>query len=458
MSRPDAPTPTASSASVLRRPVLWAAVAIAAVAALATALSYLGGFLNPDGNARDLPIALVDGDAGARFAGSRVDLGADVVAQIRAPNPALGRRVRWIVLPDRAAALSRIRADRAYAAIVVPPDFSARLVAIGTSAVAGRAERPARLEVLTSPAAGSFAGTYASTVARAAVDQVSRASSDRLAGLLAPTGARLTPAAAQVVGRPVEEAVTVAQPLPPKAGRGLAPFYFAVMLTLAGVIAANIVHAVVDLLAGHSEIEVWGRTVRGPDLGWTATRRWHAKLLVGAVTAVASGAAVTWAAVGLIGMGTTTSALAVGAFAVLGVAAVEAIALALLGALGLAGSLASVFVTTILGVPSAGGVYPLEATPAAFRFLAGWMPLRYLTDGARALIFFGQERPRLGAAVLTTSLWLAAATVAGTLVAHRLDRRDRLQRRHEVRLDRIAASPLPSDGGTPALAGATASR
>ena len=47
--------------------------------------------------------------------------------------------------------------------------------------------------------------------------------------------------------------------------------------------------------------------------------------------------------------------------------------------------------------------------PGFFRFLAEWLPLRYMTDGARSLVFFGG---RLGAG-LGTALWVLAAYVVG---------------------------------------------
>ena len=72
----------------LRTPLVWVFILLASLAALATAFGYLGAFLDPDGNTRDMPLALVNEDRGAVL-GQPVQFGRQVVDQIRAPNSAL---------------------------------------------------------------------------------------------------------------------------------------------------------------------------------------------------------------------------------------------------------------------------------------------------------------------------------------------------------------------------------
>ncbi|MGW2043431.1 YhgE/Pip domain-containing protein [Streptomyces virginiae] len=72
------PTPTPS---VLRRPQLWIGTGlIAAVVSMLFALLYVGGNVNPKGNLRDLPVALVNADRGADAGGRHVNLGEQVVS------------------------------------------------------------------------------------------------------------------------------------------------------------------------------------------------------------------------------------------------------------------------------------------------------------------------------------------------------------------------------------------
>src|SRR3546814_4616168 len=113
-------------------------------------------------------------DRGAEVGATSLRFGDKVVDQLRAPNPALGDSVSWQLAPNREEALTRVREDRAYAALVIPADFSSRLTALATAGSTG----PATIEVLTNPASGSYSGAYSQAIATAAVDQVSRARSE----------------------------------------------------------------------------------------------------------------------------------------------------------------------------------------------------------------------------------------------------------------------------------------
>jgi YhgE/Pip-like protein len=389
------------------------------------AFGYLGAFLDPDGNARNLPLALVDEDRGAEFGAKTFDLGSQVVDQVRAPNPSLGRSVRWTVLPSRRAALDAIRNDRFYAALIVPPEFSSQIVqlAAGTST-----PRPATVEVLTNPASGSYAGTFSQTVATAAVDQISRVTSRQIADTLQAAGAHPAPAAVPTLGRPVEAIVTVAHPLGTNGGRGIAPFYLAVVLTLSGIIVATVANTGINLVSGGERLELLGRTVTIPTVSASGYRVWAAKLAATLVTSIVAAVLVVVMTVGILGM-PTGSAVGLAAFAALAVITSATITLALLIAFGIMGELLAVFFTTIFGVPSAGGVYPVQALPPFFRFLHAWLPLRYVTDGARALVYFDGADLGLGRAILVLTLYTAGATLLGWLAARQALNRSRLDPR-----------------------------
>jgi len=280
--------------SAMRRGVLL--VLLAGALAAVTSFGYLGGFLAPDADARGLPIAIVNLDRGAEVGGTSVRFGDQVVDQLRAPSPALGESVSWQLAPTREEALTRVREDRAYAALIIPADFSSRLTAI---AAAGSTD-PATIAVLTNPASGSYSGAYSQTIAIAAVDQVSRDSARQLAGTLGGLGVTLTPAAALTVGRPVEATVTVAHPIGERGGRGLAPFYFAVVVVVAALFATSTLNVGVDVAAGHQKLSVLGHPVHlgilpaAGDAGGVL----RAKLVLAAPVALAVGSTVTAVALG----------------------------------------------------------------------------------------------------------------------------------------------------------------
>jgi len=405
----------------VRRRAWWMVGWLVAVSMLGpiVAAFYLGGFLNPDGNARNLPLALVVEDRGASVGSQSVRLGNDAATAVEAGTRAeLGSRVRWQRLPDRAAAVAAIDSDKVYAALVVPADFSQRLLEIAQPTATAKPPSAAELVILTNPAAGSYAGTFAQSVAASAAEQVNRDASAKLATLLTASRATLSAAWAQRIGEPVATTVTVVRPIGAHGGRGLAPFYFAVVITLGGVLAASAINIVVDLLAGRDELRLLGRTIRYPRSN-ASPRRLSAHKVAGVLIAASASALVTTAlAIGPLGMPADRPWQLAG-FAVLVAATMGTITIAATEAFGVAGSVLAVFLTTIAGVPSAGGVYPLAATPTAFRWLAGWLPLRYATDGARSLIFFDGAGASVARVSAVLAVWFAIGLALAGLAACR---------------------------------------
>jgi YhgE/Pip-like protein len=389
--------------------VTWAFVALAALLAFITTFSYLGGFVDPVGNMHNMPLAIVNEDAGAAIGGGQRNFGDEVLKAVLAPNPQLGDRVKWTVLPGRGEALSEISRNRYYAAIVVPTDFSASVVSLANPKADSRL---AQIEILANPAAGSIAGVESQSIATAAVAMVSKTTSEQLTSLLNASGATIAPGAAPALADPVRAQITIAQPIGPKTARGLAPFYFAVMMTLAGFIGANVVSVGVDFVSGTIHLDAFATRLRQAPLNLSRLSVWRAKLLLTLVMSLLAGVLETWMAVGILGMD-APNAFTLGLFAVLGVAAIATVTLFFITAFGTAGLVLGVLFTTIFGVPSAGGVYPLEMVPPFFQFLATWLPLRYMTDGTRALLFFDGR----GDAGLTTAIWVLLAYLLGAIAA-----------------------------------------
>lgn len=429
---------------LLRHPLAWGSAAAAALLAMVMTFSYLGAFLDPQGNMRDMPLAVVNADSGAEQAGQPVNLGSQVVAAVTARDPQLGNAVRWQLLPSRAEAMRRLGENKLDAVIVAPADFSERVLALGNASAA--AIEPAQLEVITNPAVGSIPYIEAQTIATGAVTRVSQYTGAQLLSTLRSAGATVPPALVRVLADPVQPLITVGQPIGAKSGRGLSAFYFAVMLTLAGFVGANLVSIGVDYVAGRQDLEYLATHWHRDASGISRLALWRLKLGLTLAMSILTGALQTWLAVGLLGMSTSHAAL-LALFAGLGVAATALPTLAFLTAFGTIGLLPSLLFTTIFGVPSAGGVYPLQMLPGFFRFLAAWLPLRYMTDGSRALLYYG-GRMQAG---LATSLWVLGGYVLGTmllsgLIASLIDRALRRGAAPSVVATPVASSrPVPLD-------------
>lgn len=223
----------------------------------------------------------------------------------------------------------------------------------------------------------------------------------------------------------VEVRTTDAVPIGAKSARGLAPFYFALMLALAGFLGAVIVNLAVEVTGGRLAVELLGHRLERAAQGLSNAALLRAKLTLTLALAVVAGVLQTLLAVSVLGM-SATNPIVLALFAVLGVAATATTTLAFLVPFGLAGSLAGVLFVTIFGVPSSGGPYPLQLVPGFFRFLGEWLPLRYLSDGTRALVFLdGRLDAGLGRALWVLALYAVGGALASGLVALALDRRRR---------------------------------
>jgi uncharacterized phage infection (PIP) family protein YhgE len=266
----------------------------------------------------------------------------------------------------------------------------------------------------------------------------------RLAQQLAAKGSSGdTPA---VVTHRVNDAVEVqtreAIPIGAKSARGLAPFYFALMLGLAGFIGTVMISVGVEFLNGSLALDLFALRLHRPQSQLSRTGLWATKLVLVLALAALAGVLQTVFAVSVLRM-TATNPVELGLFAILGVAAAAMVTLTFLTAFGLAGSLLGVLFITILGVPASGGPYPIEMLPGFFRFLAAWLPLRYMTDGARSLVFFdGSLAAGLGTALWVLAAYALGAALAGGVIAVTIDR---VQRRHGLPVPAAAPTSTVAD-------------
>jgi putative membrane protein len=119
-------------ALVRRHPkLLWAALGSVLVPAV-YALIVLVSVWDPNARTSQLPVALVNEDAGVRYATHDVALGSEVVLTLLRQ-----RSFGYVELNDADAARAAVRDGRYAFAVLLPPDFS-RQAMLGTAAGAGR--------------------------------------------------------------------------------------------------------------------------------------------------------------------------------------------------------------------------------------------------------------------------------------------------------------------------------
>ena len=455
----------------------------------------------------ELPIAVVNEDTGAEMQGEQTNMGETVVQTITGPDSQAPGFIRWKRRDSRQAALDDLTAGEAYAAIIIPENYSQQLASMfgppsgkapqqGDAALAPEpanielltspavrpattgtieqtfngivggvsgatseqilgvlseqgaqvssgagadisdpvrgnvsgadistdagplpeAPQPAQIEVLTNPSAGPTVSGPVTNITTGMVQGISGATSDQLAEAAGERGARFTPEVAAVVGNPVQANFTEAEPVGDNTGSGQALFFLAFLTNLAGFAGA----AIFFVITGMRE----SLASRGLRLSQTGLRT--AALLLRVPYAALAAGMQMWVAFGLIGVEYEAPALQVFLFLTLAIAAIMAILMVLLALFGSAGMGIAVVLGVLLGLVSAGTLAPLEALPGFYRTYADWLPLRYVTDGLRSLLFFeGRAEAGPGDAVRVLGAYLVSSAAVGYVVYVTRDLLDR---------------------------------
>ena len=289
---------------------------------------------------------------------------------------------------------------KTYAAVVIPPNFSASLAALaGIRPPAGQSVSIPRIELLTNPRAGTLAVSLASGVLDPALAKASHTVGGKLLALDAARAANGV--ASPLLADPVTVTAVPYRPLPSHSALGLSAFYIALLTTFCGFLGAVVVNTSIDAVLGYATTEigpVWRQ--RKP----VQISRWHtllAKWIMAVVLTAVLIALMLLAAVLLLSMDAphvvTLWLLCWFAAAVIAIGT-----LVLFAALGTLGQLIALLVFVYLALASSGGTVPLNALSGFFRFFANFEPLAQILDGTRAILYFGAQ----GVAGLTRA-WVA---------------------------------------------------
>lgn len=400
---PAAPRPPASAAMLVRRPKLWLVPSVlAALVALFLSLLYMGGILDPNGNLHRLPIAMVDADSGAPLPGQQQNLGTQVAQAVVTSSP--GHEFDWKQVGP-AQAQDLLSSGKVYGAFEIPADFTVSVGALPT----GQGTARPTITVLTNPGLGSLGSSLASQFNQAAAHQASLTIGEQLAA--SPAAAGADPTARLLLADPVAVNTRVGHAIGRHSGLGLTAFYYTLLLVLAGFIGGNLIHAGVDTALGYADSEIGPWHTRRPTVPVNRTQTLLLKMMVTAGITVLTTSMVMLACVVILGMDAAhipllwifsyCACLAIG----LGVQAINA-------AFGGIGQLVSMFVFIALALPSSGTTIPLQAAPTLYRFLGAFEPMRQLSGGVRAILYFDAR----GDAGLTRAWVMIAVGFAGALV------------------------------------------
>jgi YhgE/Pip-like protein len=417
-------TPRIRASTLLRVRTVWLApIALAAILLFFMALFYIGAVVNPTGHLSGLPVALVNEDRGGTVQGGQVNFGAEVASDLLHSRGVTSRLALDEV--SLAQAEAQMNSDNAYAAIVIPPGFSASL--LSAYGLASASAGTPTVQLPTNPRAGSIGVELATGVAEPALHQVSLAVGRKLSAEAAKL--RRTPASGVSASDPITVATSDFRSLPPDSALGLSAFYISLLSIMCGFMGAVLVNSSIDAALGYGTSEIGPRwRQRMP----VAISRWQTLLAKWSVALVAVPiltGILLLVAVGLLHMN-APSAGELWLFTSFAGIAIAAGTLALFAAFGAIGQLLAMLLFVYLALASSGGTIPVQALPSFFRFAASFEPLRQVLGGVRAILYFNaQGDAGLTRGLALTSVGLVLWVIVGTAVTRWYDRRgmDRLQ-------------------------------
>ncbi|MEV0357057.1 DUF3533 domain-containing protein [Nocardia sp. NPDC050697] len=433
----DSVQAAASRGSTPRSLFGWARMTGAPVVVLTllTALlgvMYLGYVADPEENLHDFPIAFVNQDLGDVLdtggGQQQVNFGRQVTDGIIAEVPTDKVELHVVGISE---AERLLQTGQVYGAVVIPSDFSKSLGILGIgSVVPGDIQRPI-VTVETNPRAGAYSTQVVLRIADEMLvkvnEQVGRQLTDQVESQLraSPAGApatELSGASRVALREPIDVLVQQYHPLPNGTGQGLTAFFYALLLLLAGVVGAMIIHTMVDAQLGFVPTEYGPWYVHYPP---TPISRFRTVLLKWGVMAVAAAivSGVFLLTAHLLELPLSHS-LALFLYSWLAIAAVGITGISMLAAIGSAGLLANLILFVVLGLPSSGGTVPIEATPPYFAWLATFEPMHQVFLAIRSILYFDASGP----AGLTRGFWmtllgLGIGLVFGAVVTRFYDRR-----------------------------------
>ncbi|GAA1244325.1 YhgE/Pip domain-containing protein [Kitasatospora nipponensis] len=433
----------ATARQVLRNPRVWVVpTVLVGLLSLLLSLVYMGGILNPRGHLHRMPIGLVNADQGAVVAGRPTNLGAQITTGIAtAPDP--GQQVSWRQL-DQAGAAEQLAAGKLYASLEVPAGFTAAVAALGETSRPG-AVRPT-ITIYTNPGAGSLASSLATSIAQQAAHGASLHLGTALTASLPQQGAAANNAEVFLLADPAAIQVTVGHPIGNHSGLGLTAFYYTLLLVLSGFLGASIISNGVDVSLGYAASEFGPMRTQLPTVPISRTQTLAITCVMSVALSILTSSLVMLACVGILGMDASHLPL-LWIFSVCASAAVGLGVQALLAAFGGIGQLIAMFVFIALALPSSGATIPLQALPTFYRILSEFEPMRQLSDGVRAILYFdAQSGSGLYRAWFMIAVGVVAALVFGFGMTRYYDRKGL----HRVHPEPEPAPAAATAGGEPA--------
>ncbi|MDQ1143979.1 YhgE/Pip-like protein [Bacillus sp. SORGH_AS 510] len=319
---------------------------------------------------KNLPIAIVNEDQGVEIPDQpALNMGQTIVEMIQKSSKTTEEPVvKWVKVKSKEEVLTGLNHQEYYAALVIPEDFSAKQASLRTPAPSSP-----EVQIYINQGMNMAASTMAGQLLNGVVDNMNQTVRTQLLKGFEAKGASLTVDQAAHLATPITKKVTNVNEVGKHSANGNAPVSLFQPLWMASMAGAVI------LFIAASKMPI--RTRKD-----TLVTR-VGQILFGAVVSVVIGFGFTWIASGMVGLHIndftdTALFLTIAAFSfILLISAV----LSLTGLRGI-----PIFVLLLFFGGPLLAMAPEMMSPFYRDWIYSWLPMRFMVEGLRELLFFGK--------------------------------------------------------------------
>jgi len=348
---------------------------------------YLPIFKGAKQNMSDVPLIIVNEDKGK--VGDAILLNL-----IEKQN---GNSFKWVVDKSRQQALTDLKNNKAYGALIIPSNYSKGLGNVHDTLITGITNgKPAKLEIFLNEGIGQTASMIASNTLQTVALSASNGISSQLKKELAQRGIRVAPENASLLDKPVVVTSKNVLGLPVNLNKGMTPFVMALISSITGMLGANMIHGY--LLRGNGTLKK-----RGSALSESEVLR--SEIIFGIILTFCVSIVIQLGVFGLFASAHSSSILMIFLFTFFSITTMFLLFKTIAVFLGGWGMLV-MFPLNFMGIFSSGGALPLSTLPIVHRLFSFILPTRYIVDGIRALLYYdGRLQAGLGNALYALSIY-----------------------------------------------------
>jgi len=319
---------------------------------------------------RNLPIAIVNADQGITLPNKTIlHLGTKMIENIQLhskPQPGETAVVKWITAGSEEEVISGMNERKYYAALIIPPDFSAK-----QSSLQGPAPVSPEIHLLINQGMNVVAANTAGQILNQIIDNVNATIKNQILDGIGKAGGTLTVAQATMIASPITKKVTTVNVTGNNSAGGNAP-----VMLVQPVFLSSLIAAVLLFLALKKRNY---KKLSQRFLGLTGV------VLTGIVLAFIAGFGLIWIAGGWFGLDIASVGSA-SWFAAISFFSFLLLWLALLTWFNLPG-LIIIPLLFFFGFPLL--VLPPEFLTSFYsEWIYSWIPMRFVADGFRDILFF----------------------------------------------------------------------